>query len=40
MKLKIPDSKTFSYAGNEPVAVVAFVYRDADQWRTVFVPDN
>ncbi len=40
ISFKMPDTVDFSYDGSEPCGVVAFVYRDDDEWKAFFLPDR
>lgn len=39
IRVKIPDSKSYTYKGDEPCAVVALVYRELEEWEVVFVSE-
>lgn len=39
IRVKIPDSKSFTYDGDEACAVVALVYRELEEWKVLFVPE-
>ena len=40
IRVDIPDVLEAKYEGSEPCAVVAFLYRDGDEWKAVFMPDR
>lgn len=40
IRVNIPDSIDVAYDGSEPCAVVAFVYREGEKWKAVFVPER
>ncbi|MEP2776771.1 MAG: hypothetical protein ABJQ29_11285 [Luteolibacter sp.] len=40
INLKIPSTVNLTYDGSEPTGVVAFVYREDDEWKAIFLPDR
>jgi hypothetical protein len=40
IRVSIPNTVNLTYGGNEPCAVVAFVYRTDNEWKAILIPDR
>lgn len=40
INLKIPNTVDLSYPGSDPTGVVAFIYREDEEWRGILIPDR